>query len=56
MAKFKQTQIGEPQGRGMLRPVLERVIEADEAPEGAVKVPDNTPTSEWTQVGTQEEK
>lgn len=55
MHKYKETQICAPQGREMRRPVLERVIEAEKAPEGAVPVSKDTPVSDWTQVGFQEE-
>jgi hypothetical protein len=49
--KFKETQVTEPQGRAQIRQRLERVIEAEEAPEGAVQVPDETPVSDWAHVG-----
>lgn len=54
LMKFKETQVCEPQGRDMHRPVLERVIEAETAPEGAVPVPKDTPLSDWTPAGFKE--
>lgn len=50
MHKYKETKQSEPQGRDNRILTLERVIEAEEAPAGAVQVPDSTPVSDWTTV------
>jgi hypothetical protein len=47
--KYEETQIIPASGRNP-QTTWKRVIEADEAPEGAVVVPDKTPVSDWEEV------
>ena len=48
--KIKETQISPAQGRNPREVRLQRVIEVDQAPEGAEIVDEATPVSDWEEV------
>lgn len=48
--KIRETQKIPAQGRNPRETVIQRVIEVDQAPQGAEIVDDATPVSDWEEV------